>query len=214
MRGLYAQTPEIRVRVAEALGNAQSDEFVEPLMDRLYVLAAAPKGGGAGRPPHAYVFIGTQTAYVQDFDVEVARSSSVADPVVNALTTGSVLDVGVINTSEVTIVAEARAVRGALQRIVGEAPGGGPRTGRAGGSPTPRPPIARRSPPSEPTRRPQRTADATGGSRREAPPPSSNGGVRAHRPTAAHHVRSRRDVAGCAPRRFGPGPWNRARASR
>lgn len=123
VRGLYAKAPEIRVRAAEALGNAQSDEFVEPLMDRLYVLAAAPRGGGAGRPPHAYVFIGTQTAYVQDFDVEVAGSSSVADPVVNALTTGSVLDVGVINTSEVTIVAEARAVRGALQRIVGEAPG-------------------------------------------------------------------------------------------
>ena len=123
VRGLYAKAPEIRVRAAEALGNAQSDEFVEPLMDRLYVLAAAPRGGGEGRPPHAYVFIGTQTAYVQDFDVEVAGSSSVADPVVNALTTGSVLDVGVINTSEVTIVAEARAVRGALQRIVGEAPG-------------------------------------------------------------------------------------------
>ena len=43
--------------------------------------------------------------------MEVAGSSSVADPVVNALTTGSVLDVGVINTSEVTIVTEARAVR-------------------------------------------------------------------------------------------------------
>lgn len=123
VKGLYAKAPEVRVRAAEALGNAQSDAFVEPLMDRLYVLAAAPRGGGAGRPPHAYVFIGTQTAYVQDFDVEVAGSSSVADPVVNALTTGSVLDVGVINTSEVTIVTEARAVRGALQRIVGKAPG-------------------------------------------------------------------------------------------
>ncbi|MEC8511261.1 MAG: HEAT repeat domain-containing protein [Planctomycetota bacterium] len=123
VKGLYAKTPRIRVRAAEALGNAQSDEFVEPLMDRLYVLAAAPRGGGAGRPPHAYVFIGTQTAYVQDFDVEVAGASSVADPVINALTTGSVLDVGVINTSEVTIVVEARAVRDALQRIVGEAPG-------------------------------------------------------------------------------------------
>ena len=86
--GLYAKAPEIRVRAAEALGNAQSGEFVEPLMDRLYVLAAAPRGGGAGRPPHAYVFIGAQTAYVQDFDVEVAGSSSVADPVVNALKIG------------------------------------------------------------------------------------------------------------------------------
>ncbi|MEE2939918.1 MAG: HEAT repeat domain-containing protein, partial [Planctomycetota bacterium] len=123
VRGLYAKAPEVRVRAAEALGNAQSDEFVEPLMDRLYVLAAAPRGGGAGRPPHAYVFIGTQSAYVQDFDVEVAGFSSVADPVINALTTGSVLDVGVINTSEVTIAIEARVVRGALQRIVGEAPG-------------------------------------------------------------------------------------------
>ncbi|MEC8494757.1 MAG: hypothetical protein VXZ39_07535, partial [Planctomycetota bacterium] len=103
--------------------NAQSDVLVEPLLDRHYFLAGAPGGGGAGRPPHAYVFIGTQTADVQVFDVEVAGASSVADPVINALTTGSVLDVGVINTSEVTIVVEARAVRDALQRIVGEAPG-------------------------------------------------------------------------------------------
>lgn len=123
IKGLYSKTAEVRVRAAEALGNAQSHEFVEPLMDRLYVLAAAPPGGGVGRPPHAYIFIGTQSAYVQDFDVEVAQFSSVADPVINALTTGSVLDVGVINTSEVTIVTEARAVRGALQRIVGQAPG-------------------------------------------------------------------------------------------
>lgn len=119
--GLGSETPEVRVRCAEALGNARAPEFVEPLLDRLYMLSApaAAGSGGGGRPPHAYIFVGTQSSYIQDFDVEVAQFSSVADPVVNVLTTGSVLDAGVINTSEVTILSEARVVRQALVRIVG-----------------------------------------------------------------------------------------------
>ena len=88
----------------------QPDEFVE--LRWTARTSSRRRRAAAVRPPHAYVFIGAQTAYVQDFD-EVVGSSSVAGSRGQRLTTGSVLDVGVINTSEVTIVAEARAVRGA-----------------------------------------------------------------------------------------------------
>ena len=41
----------------------------------------------------AYVSVVNQKAYIQDFDVEVAQFQAVADPQVNVLTEGVVLDV-------------------------------------------------------------------------------------------------------------------------
>lgn len=117
---LGSKTPAVRVRAAAALGHARVGQFVPPLMDRLYTLTRAAGGTSTGRPARSYLFIGRQTAYVQDFDVEVARFSSVADPVINVLTTGSVLDVGVINTSQVTILQEIQTVRKSLGRITGQ----------------------------------------------------------------------------------------------
>jgi hypothetical protein len=49
----------------------------------------------------------------------VAQFAGVADPVVNTLVEGAVLDVGVVSTLEVRS-SEGPAVRGALQRLVGE----------------------------------------------------------------------------------------------
>ena len=122
-----AQTA-IRARAAEALGETRQPIFVEPLMDRL-LMASAPRqgggGGGAGRPPRGYIFVGTQRAYVQDFDVEVAAGSSVADPVVNTLMEGSVLGAGVISVETVTIALEIRVIRKALGQAAGFAPGRG-----------------------------------------------------------------------------------------
>jgi hypothetical protein len=62
-------------------------------------------------------------AYVQDFDVEVAQFASVADPQVNTLIEGSVLDVRVIGTSEISFAVESRKIRGALRKLTGENPG-------------------------------------------------------------------------------------------
>jgi hypothetical protein len=62
--------------------------------------------------------VGAQTAYVQDFDVEVANRSSVADPVVNVLPTGVVLDAGVASIS-----IERTIYHKALTRITGHRPG-------------------------------------------------------------------------------------------
>jgi len=125
VRALSSKSPALRTRAAEALGHTRDEIFVAPLMERLYTLAALPQGGSAGRfPPHAYLFVGTQTAYVQDFDVEVAQGAAVADPVINTLTTGAVLDVGVIGVNKMTPVrAERRAIMGSLRKITGANPG-------------------------------------------------------------------------------------------
>lgn len=106
----------VRERAAEALGRMGYAAAVPALVARL---AAPASGGSAGRPPHAHVFFGTQRAYVQDFDVEVAQFSAVADPVVNTAVEGAVLDVAVVSNLEVR-ASEPAAVRGALRRLVGE----------------------------------------------------------------------------------------------
>ena len=123
VRAVEAGSGAVRLRAVEALGASRDAAFVEPLMGRLYTLTAQAGGGSGYRPPRSHLFVGTQRAYVQDFDVEVAQGSSVADPVVNTLVEGVVLDVSVIGVQEVEVRTELRVIRGALGRITGRKPG-------------------------------------------------------------------------------------------
>lgn len=126
VKALMSQNSAVRLRATEALGTTRDSLFVEPLMERAYMMAAqGGSRGGAQRPPRAYVFIGTQRAYVQDFDVEVAAGSSVADPVVNTLMEGSVLGASVISLETVSLTIQRRALLGALSLTAGQTPGRG-----------------------------------------------------------------------------------------
>lgn len=125
VRALGSSQGAVRHRATEALGHTRESLFVEPLIERMYILAAQSGGGGAKRPPRSYVFIGTQRAYVQDFDVEVAAGSSVADPVVNTLMTGSVLGASSISVQTTTVTLERRGVLSALSLTAGQTPGRG-----------------------------------------------------------------------------------------
>jgi len=122
-RALESAHPTVRLRAAEALGEMGYPAAVAPLVARL----AAVSGSGR-RVPHAHVFFGTQSAYIQDFDVEVAQNQAVADPQVNVIVRGVVLDAGIHSSSEARPADEARALRGALAELTGESPG---RTDRA-----------------------------------------------------------------------------------
>ncbi|MCA9002367.1 MAG: HEAT repeat domain-containing protein, partial [Planctomycetes bacterium] len=102
---------EVRVRAANALGFAGYPAAIPALV-------AGLGSGSARQVPHAHIFVGSQTAYVQDFDVEVANRSSVADPVINVLPTGVVLDAGVVSVS-----IERTIYHRALSRITGHRPG-------------------------------------------------------------------------------------------
>ncbi|MDG1986020.1 MAG: ComEC/Rec2 family competence protein [Planctomycetota bacterium] len=123
VRALESGNGAVRLRTVEALGASRDGAFVEPLMGRLYTLSARSGSASGYRPPRSHLFVGTQRAYVQDFDVEVAQGSSVADPVVNTLVEGVVLDVRVIGVQEVQVRTELRSIRGALGRITGRKPG-------------------------------------------------------------------------------------------
>jgi hypothetical protein len=121
--GLTHQNAKVRVRTAEALG-----ELGHPDAIKMLVLAAphaakglaAPDGGNAGTRGHV-AFL-QQQAYIRDFDVEVAAGAFIADPKIDVLQTGSVLDVNVFGVviEEVTIV---QAYRQALQKLARQDPG-------------------------------------------------------------------------------------------
>jgi len=118
---LHSSSLAIRANAATALGEMGYAAAVEPLVARM---AAALQSSTDARPPHAHIFTGKQTAYVQDFDVEVAQFQAVADPQVNVLLQGAVLDVGVVATREEGVEIELVAIRKALEQIVRQRPGG------------------------------------------------------------------------------------------
>jgi hypothetical protein len=120
VRALGSERARVRLRAAEAVGQVGLPAGVEPLMG---ALTAAAAGSGAGRVPHSHLFVGTQTAYVSDFDVEVAMAAAVADPTVSTLIEGAVLDVGVIGVGEVAFATHSRVIRASLERLTGERPG-------------------------------------------------------------------------------------------
>ncbi len=121
--GLLHSRLECRLRTAEALGLLASPAAAEYLVATGPTAAALASGGGA--PVRANMAVLTQTSYVRDFDVEVAQAAAIANPQVDAITSGVVLDVTVASVTEhryLTIDAWRRAIR----RATGEDPGGDP----------------------------------------------------------------------------------------
>ena len=120
VRALGSRNATVRKNAVTALGTMQYPGAVAPLYAHLTNLQARGAAGGA---PRAHVYIGRQFAYVQDFDVEVAQNSSIADPSINVGTEGAVLEASVIGASEYVIQSERSAVRRALSSLTGASPG-------------------------------------------------------------------------------------------
>jgi hypothetical protein len=123
VRALASSHPTVRGNAAETLGTLGFPAAVAPLVSRLGALAAPQSGGGGWQAPASHIFVGRQVAYVQDYDVEVAQFSSIADPQINVALEGSVLDVRVIGVSESSVALESRRIRTALAKLTGANPG-------------------------------------------------------------------------------------------
>jgi hypothetical protein len=120
VRALDSDNPRVRAQSAEALGFMAYPAAVEPLIG---FMSAALQSSGSDRVPHGYIFVGRQRAYLQDFDVEVATFQAVADPQVNVLLEGDVLEAGVVGVNQFPVSVETSAARGSLRRLTGEDPG-------------------------------------------------------------------------------------------
>jgi hypothetical protein len=122
LRALESSHPKIRTNAAQALGDMGFAAAVEPMMVALSTMSA-PQGGGALPAPGSYIFSGQQFAYIQDFDVEVAQFQAVADPQVNVLTEGSVLDVRIQGLTSTAVGVQKAAMRRSLSKLTGASPG-------------------------------------------------------------------------------------------
>jgi len=120
VRALSSKHTELRKNAAEALGLMEYREAVEPLVARL---AALQSGSGGGYAPRQHIFNGTQRSYIQDFDVEVAQGAAIADPIVNIMIEGSVLDVAVVSVNQYQVATESVALRRSLEHLTGQKPG-------------------------------------------------------------------------------------------
>jgi len=109
----------------ERSGQVLSEAQVQALLQRLEGLSAE-----SVQAPRLIVFpfqraelsVLQQHAYIQDFDVEVATGSSIADPVVNTLVEGAVLDVRVIGVSgggAPSARRQRQALRSAIEQLAG-----------------------------------------------------------------------------------------------
>ena len=110
-RALWSRDATIRVRAAEALGRI-GDVAAAP-----YLVARWEKRSGAF--PRAVFAQIDQFSYIQDFDVEVASTSFIADPIVGVLQEGVVQDVRIHATEHTFSTVERVAYATALQRVSG-----------------------------------------------------------------------------------------------
>lgn len=111
LRALESANATVRANAAESLGNIGYAAAVEPLVARL----AAIQGGGGPSGTRANLFVGRQTAYLQDYDAEIAQGASIAEPVIAALNSGVVLDVR--SVPQITQVIELRRIVAALGQL-------------------------------------------------------------------------------------------------
>jgi hypothetical protein len=109
---VFAPKFETRLRALAKLEEIGDPRAVPALTRRLGIAtgtssAAGAAGGAAGAAKagdgdggdDGYIFSGTQTSLVTDFDVEVAQGAVIADPIVTPVTSGSLLRVRNVHVS-------------------------------------------------------------------------------------------------------------------
>ena len=118
VRALSSSSSAVRANSADALGILAVPAAAPALTA---ALAATNAAGSVQRAPASHVFFGRQIAYIQDYDVEAFAGAVAADPQVNVLTEGAVLDVRVVAVqSQFARIHERASLRGALQHLTGQ----------------------------------------------------------------------------------------------
>ncbi len=110
-RALDSRFREVRVRAAEALATL-GDELA-------YAYIIKKWTGRAGDFPRVYFAQSLQISYIQDFDVEVAQTSFIADPIVGVIQEGVVQAIKIHATEQTFFIHERPAFNGALASLAG-----------------------------------------------------------------------------------------------
>ncbi|MBL8901479.1 MAG: HEAT repeat domain-containing protein [Planctomycetes bacterium] len=113
LRGLSSKNPQVRLNAIDALAALGDPRALGDLILRV------THSGGTGQ--RVNVSFTKQISYVSDFDVEVAQAAAIADPVINVLQEGAVLDVTLVGThGETDYYVERSRALDALKKISGK----------------------------------------------------------------------------------------------
>ncbi|MBK9388356.1 MAG: HEAT repeat domain-containing protein [Planctomycetes bacterium] len=113
LRGLDSKHPQVRLNAIDALAALGDPRALGDLILRV------THSGGTGQ--RVNVSFTKQISYVSDFDVEVAQAAAIADPVINVLQEGAVLDVTLVGThGETDYYVERSRALDALKKISGK----------------------------------------------------------------------------------------------
>jgi len=121
-RALDSRYADVRVRAAEALGRLGDEVGAAYLIKKWEARS--------GNFPRVYFSTVRQISYIQDFDVEVAQTSFIADPVVGVLQEGVVQAMKVLATEQTFSTLERVAYQDALGNLSGQELGGDVRAWR------------------------------------------------------------------------------------
>ncbi len=109
LRAAGSPFDKVRVAAVKALGNLGDTAAVGPLIRRYQVVG--------GNPQSVYISHTNQISFIQDFDVEVAQTSFIADPVVGVIQDGLVLNFRALATTGYIDVYEKPAYAEALHKL-------------------------------------------------------------------------------------------------
>jgi len=118
-RALASPFAPVRLHAIQALGWLGDPDGVGPLVARYEV------SGGSGQS--VYIAHVNQISFIQDFDVEVAQTAFIADPVIGVIQDGLVLNFRVFATQGTIDVYERPALADALSRLTGKELGDDPK---------------------------------------------------------------------------------------
>ncbi|MFH0944228.1 MAG: HEAT repeat domain-containing protein [Planctomycetota bacterium] len=114
VRALSQDRPDLRLAAMDAIGMLEERRAVGALIRHMR------RADGSGKTRN-HIAVTTQTSIVSDFDVEIAQASVIADPIVDVVKSGTVLDVGVAGVYERAIPrGEIVRVGALLETLTGE----------------------------------------------------------------------------------------------
>jgi tetratricopeptide (TPR) repeat protein len=111
VKALGSDDAHVRMRAASGIARAGDVRGIQ------YLVYKFEAHGGGG--PRSYMMSANQLTFIQDFDVEVAQTAFIADPIIGIIQDGVVLDAKVIATEQVSHFVEREAIHGALTRLTG-----------------------------------------------------------------------------------------------
>jgi hypothetical protein len=123
VKALGSKSRAIRTNATESLGIIGYSNAVPALVKHYAGLSSS----GGVMPHTSHIRIGAQLSYIQDFDVEIAQGSSIADPILKTAHDVVQLEARVGGISGYTYVTEKRTIYRSLKQLTGEDPGSSPK---------------------------------------------------------------------------------------